>query len=176
MAKKFTELTELAAQPAVGDLLAIEDISTSTTKKITWDNLIADSSITPAKRTGGIYAVVKDWGSGTGSASITGVPFAPQGFICFSTANPSNINKHSSGYAYDTGGGITQGVQAGSVGSSAEGSTNSTSACFLDPTTGGSSNFEAAVTSFNSDGITVNKTKASSTAYERTYHIIFFCG
>lgn len=48
MAKKITELTELTTY-ATNDLLIIEDVSTSTTKKITWANLIADNSITAAK-------------------------------------------------------------------------------------------------------------------------------
>lgn len=48
MAKKITELTELTTY-ATSDLLIIEDVSANTTKKITWANLIADSSITPEK-------------------------------------------------------------------------------------------------------------------------------
>lgn len=48
MAKKIPELSELTTY-ATNDLLIIEDVSAGTTKKITWDNLIADNSITAAK-------------------------------------------------------------------------------------------------------------------------------
>lgn len=48
MSKKITELTELTTY-ATSDLLIIEDVSANTTKKITWANLIADTSITTAK-------------------------------------------------------------------------------------------------------------------------------
>lgn len=48
MAKKITELIELSAI-ATNDLFVVEDISASTTKKITWDNLVDDASITTAK-------------------------------------------------------------------------------------------------------------------------------
>lgn len=52
MAKKITELTELTSV-ATNDLFVVEDVSTSTTKKITWDNLVEDGFITPAKLTAG---------------------------------------------------------------------------------------------------------------------------
>lgn len=48
MAKNITELTELTAV-ATNDLFIVEDVSASTTKKITWDNLVDDGSITAAK-------------------------------------------------------------------------------------------------------------------------------
>ncbi len=48
MAKKLTELVELTAI-ATDDLFLVEDVSASTTKKITWDNLVDDGSITAAK-------------------------------------------------------------------------------------------------------------------------------
>lgn len=48
MSKKVTELTELTAI-ATNDLFIVEDVSASTTKKITWDNLVDDASITTAK-------------------------------------------------------------------------------------------------------------------------------
>ena len=51
MAKKITELLELTTV-ATDDLLVVEDISASTTKKITWDNLVDDASITSAKVSG----------------------------------------------------------------------------------------------------------------------------
>lgn len=48
MSKKITELTELTSY-ATNDLLIIEDVSASTTKKITWANLIATNSLTADK-------------------------------------------------------------------------------------------------------------------------------
>lgn len=48
MAKKITELVELTAV-ATNDLFVVDDVSASTTKKITWDNLVANNSVSASK-------------------------------------------------------------------------------------------------------------------------------
>lgn len=76
MAKKITELTELTTY-ATNDLLVIEDVSTSTTKKITWANLVANASITPNKLAlGAAYATVA---TSQGTTSLSYVDLATAG-------------------------------------------------------------------------------------------------
>ena len=49
MAKKISAFTELAAQPANGDLFLLELASSGVYRKIKWQNVVADLSITTAK-------------------------------------------------------------------------------------------------------------------------------
>lgn len=73
MAKKITELTELTAI-ATNDLFIVEDVSTSTTKKITWDNLVEEQSVVWGKLAPGIPVQVV---SSSTTAAATGTTTTP---------------------------------------------------------------------------------------------------
>lgn len=73
MSKKITELTELTAI-ATNDLFIVEDVSTSTTKKITWDNLVEEQSVVWGKLAPGIPVQVV---SSSTTAAATGTTTTP---------------------------------------------------------------------------------------------------
>lgn len=73
MAKNITELTELTAV-ATNDLFIVEDVSASTTKKITWDNLVDDGSVTSSKVANGFVVQVVSTNS---TAVATGTTLIP---------------------------------------------------------------------------------------------------
>lgn len=100
MSKKVTELTELTAI-ATNDLFIVEDVSASTTKKITWDNLVDDASITTAKLVDGAVTYAKTDGTiwwqyllkttlGSAGDLISVTPFTAKKYLrIYITAIPS---------------------------------------------------------------------------------------
>lgn len=74
MAKNINELTELTAI-ATGDFFIVEDVSTSTTKKITWDNLVADDSIDSSKVAAGVAVQVASTVTGAVATGTTTIPY-----------------------------------------------------------------------------------------------------
>lgn len=135
-----------------------------------------DGAVGPAKRSGGYYALVHDFGSGTGSVSITSVPFQPRALTVMAIDNDSAIGAYNAnGYAVDTSP-IVQGGSFSTFTSSgpAFSTVKSSSACFISVQPGSlTPRFSASVTSFNSNGITVNKTTGNASAVNRTFHIVF---
>ena len=76
MAKKITELSELATIPSSGDLVIIEDVSASTTKKITVNNLlqtIYDGNGNELLKTSATASAVNELT--VGNAATTGAPY-----------------------------------------------------------------------------------------------------
>lgn len=182
--KKFTDLATLTTA-ATDDVLAIVDTSANTSKQIAVSGLaaaiassFADGAITPAKRSGGFYVKLHTFSSGTGSEAITGVGFKPKAVLAFGseTSASSGTQKFAFGCAYDNSGTpahsrFSMGLNLSTaVGDSSDG----TSVLVSLVNAGGSAEFTCAVTSFDSDGITVNKTVGGSTADRRQYTLMFF--
>lgn len=121
--------------------------------------------------------VVHEFASGTGSESITGLTFAPRALIVLGTAEVSSSAAIGGmGYAVN-GSPIKQGSHAHIISSSSgnAGTPDSQVAAFLraaGASTTPSTDFR--VTSFNSDGITVNKVTTPANADSRTFHILFY--
>lgn len=175
--------------PEANDEIAIVDASAATTKKITRADLlkgaalpadtvdtqaIADGAVTPEKLGVGLpfFPLVFEFSSGTGSQSITTVPFRPRGLIVFGGRETSTVaGIIGVGYAYYDGSSITQ----GGIAAVPSGTSNSVNSAFLRGSGGSvvpSTNIQ--VTSFDANGITVNKLTSPATAEQRTFHILFF--
>jgi hypothetical protein len=124
---------------------------------------ISNGVITPAHRTGGFVAGSYDLGAGTGSVSITGLAFAPKALITLGTTNTSGTSgTWATGYAYNNSGTPVQGAKAGGSSSTPNGFSNSSTTQAFLATSATATTFVGAITSFNSDGITVNKTTNSA--------------
>lgn len=64
MAKKITQLTELAEAPATGDWFVVVDVSSGTTKKISWAYVVPDGGISTVKIAADAVTASKiDWAS-----------------------------------------------------------------------------------------------------------------
>jgi len=140
---KITELTELAATPADGDLLEIVDGGT-VSKKITVENLINASS----KKMG---AFTYDVSTETGAVAIAGVGFKPSAII-FMGQIDSTVN---------WGFGLSDGITHGGIAkiTAAIVSTNTSAIrLFID-----AGNHQIGViNSFDADGFTIGWTKTGS--------------
>lgn len=138
---------------------------------------IQDNAVTPTKRSGGFYAAAIDigaGGSGTGPRSFTGFGFKPKAIIVIGARTSGTAIVSYNGYAYDTGSSITQGCHSGAFSQTGPtGATqDTTSNAFYTIGSSGATDFLAAVTSFDTDGMTVNVTTGSATLAFRTYHVI----
>lgn len=131
--------------------------------------------MTPEKRSGGFKLIVHTFANSTGSQSITGVGFKPKAIIV-NWGLPSSTSGAimSNGRAVD-GSPITQGSEAIYIIASGPGtaSLTSTTQAFLRIGGSGTAAVAATVTSFDSDGITVNMTTTDATTSNRTFSILF---
>lgn len=133
---------------------------------------ISDGVITPAHRSGGFYGVAHDFSTGTGTKTITGVPFAPKALIVLGHgAGSGTTYTNTDGYAVD-GSPIVQGAKPGAASTAAAFSTSSETAAFYSRTPA-ADQFIGAVTDFTSDGIEVNVTTNAGTAGYTKFHILF---
>lgn len=134
----------------------------------------ANLQVPPANRSGGFKLVSHVFTNATGSQSITGVGFKPKALIVgwgFPSSTAGAII--SQGRAVD-GSPIVQNSEANYNLSTGQAVSNvsTTQAIFR---IGGAATaaFAATVTSFDSDGITVNVTETEATASTRTFQILF---
>lgn len=145
----------------------ISDAGDLATKDEAGEGDIEDGSVTAPKLGGTRYYVVQHtFSNSTGTQTITGVPFRPTALTSISDMNSTAANIMSQGMACD-GDSIEQHV----TGTAASNTTSAESA--FGRATGGGWNFRATVTSFNSDGITVNVNESSSSSQDRRYSIMF---
>lgn len=170
------------SSPADDDEIAVVDDSAATTKKLTlagfvawlqskiaWITtaMIADSAVTPDKRSGGYAAGIiagATLGS-TGNKTITGLGFTPK-LVRFTVIPTTNTTTALMGFGAMTT--STQFYSTMAAASAAQRRNGSTSACigWTDTTT---TLLEASYVSMDSDGFTINVTTAGSNfpvAYE----------
>jgi hypothetical protein len=134
---------------------------------------LADASVTPAKRSGGFALITHAFANSTGSQSITGIAFKPKAIIVgWGLPSATTASIASNGRAVD-GSPIMQSSESIFVDGSSRVTLTSTSNCFVRPNGSGGTTFAAAVTAFNSDGITVNVGTTDATATNRTFQVLF---
>lgn len=175
--------------PSNDDPLAIVDTSGAVTSKITRGDLLggaplpagsvdtnalAQSAVTPEKRSGGFKLITHVFADSTGSQSITGVGFKPKAIIVgWGLPTTDTAAVMSAGRATD-GSPITQSSESTFVaGAASRVTVTSTTQAFFRPNGAATANFAASVTSFNADGITVNVTTTDATASNRTFQVMF---
>lgn len=135
---------------------------------------IAAGAISPALRSGGFKAYRHSWGTGSGSESLTGVGFKPKALIVLARDRSSGSEALSVwGVAAEDDGVITQsgGYMYNISSQNKSYSIENTSSAFIAGSSS-SADFEAAVTSFDADGITINISNASSSGQMNTFSFI----
>jgi hypothetical protein len=133
---------------------------------------IADGAVTADKRSGGFVVINHSFTSGTGTETVTGFGFKPKAVWIFSRRTSNTATVVSNGMAYDTGASIVQSAQSAANNTTDARTISSTTESFLSGSTTGDHAFRGAITSFDSDGITVNVTLNGSIANARDFSIM----
>ncbi|MBB0998314.1 hypothetical protein G6024_14670 [Dietzia maris] len=163
--KRITDLPELV-QADSGDFIPIVDSSMNVTKRVAAEKvlpngsvvapLIPDGSVSPEKRSGGFYAAQITFSAGTGVKSLTGFGFRPKMIQVTIGVSSGATDFQASGTAVD-GSPIVQNFSASSSGTGSFRTIYGTNGTFV-ATSGAANIYHGSVTSFDSDGVTVNVT------------------